>query len=108
MDVSQMSIDQRNRFVKNVENKVTRKLRARNKPSRSVWMGLSTMGIVGWSVAVPTLLGLFLGAWLDKHYHMGFSWTLNLLIVGLAIGCVSAWHWVSKEAKAIHKDDSDD
>jgi ATP synthase protein I len=97
-----------NRFVKNVENKVTRKLKALNHPGQSVWMGLSAMGIVGWSVAVPTLAGLFLGLWLDKHYQMGFSWTLNLLIVGIVLGCFSAWHWVSKEAKAIHKEEHDD
>ena len=103
-----MSPDKDNRFVKNVNSKVTRKLKAQRHPGRSVWMGLGTMGIVGWSVAVPTLLGLLLGVWLDKHYPAGFSWTLNLMIISLVIGCFSAWHWVSKEARAIHKDVNDD
>ena len=97
-----------NRFVQDVDNKVSRKLRAQNKPGRSVWMGLSTMGIVGWSVAIPTLIGLLVGVWLDKHYPAEFSWALNLLIIGIVLGCFSAWHWISKEEKAIHKEASDD
>ncbi len=103
-----MTTNKENRFVHNVESKANRKQHAQRHPGRSVWMGLGTMGIVGWTVAVPTLLGLLIGVWLDKHYPAGFSWTLNLLIIGLVLGCFSAWHWVSKEAKAIHKDAHDD
>ncbi len=93
------------RFAKKVDAKAARKLKIMRKPGRSVWMGLGTMGIVGWSVSVPTLLGLILGYWLDKHYVSTVSWTLNLLIVGLLIGCLSAWHWVSKEDRDMHKDE---
>ncbi len=105
-----MDKDNNDKFAKNVEAKASRKLKLLRKPGRSVWMGLGTMGIVGWSVTVPTLLGLVLGFWLDKHYVSTVSWTLNLLIVGLLIGCLSAWHWVSKEDSDMHKDEdaSDD
>lgn len=103
-----MTAEKDKKFVQKVDSKVNRKLRAQLHPGRSIWMGLGTMGIVGWSVAVPTLCGLLLGVWLDKHYHLGFSWTLNLLIIGLVVGCISAWHWVSKEDRAIHKDANDD
>jgi ATP synthase protein I len=50
---------------------------------------------------VPTLLGAGLGLWLDGHHPGGRSWTLALLVAGLAIGCLNAWHWVSKEEKAM-------
>jgi ATP synthase protein I len=106
--IKAMNLNDHNRFTKTVESKVTRKLKALKHPSRSVWMGLGTMGIVGWSVAVPTLLGLFLGIWLDKHHSLGFSWTLNLLIVGVIFGCIGAWRWVSKESKSIHEDEHND
>lgn len=96
------------RFVEKVGNKVSRKLRAQRHPGRSIWMGLGTMGIVGWSVAVPTLFGLLLGALLDKRFPLGFSWTLNLLIIGLLVGCIIAWRWVSKETRAINKESNDD
>lgn len=84
--------------------KEARKLRARKKGQRGVLYGLGMFGLVGWSVVVPTLVGAALGKWLDKDHPGGPSWTLNLLIVGLVIGCLNAWFWVQKENKEIHKD----
>ena len=51
-----------------------RKLKAR-RSKQGVWFGLGMMGLVGWSVVVPTLLGAALGNWLDGHYAGGHSWT---------------------------------
>ena len=80
--------------------KAARKLKARNS-SQGVWFGLGMMGLVGWSVVVPTLLGAALGLWLDQHHPGKHAWTLALLVVGLAIGCANAWFWVAKEEKAM-------
>lgn len=79
--------------------KAERKLKARRDPTRGVWFGLGMMGLVGWSVAVPTLLGVALGLWLDKNHPGRLSWTLALLVAGLVIGCLNAWHWVTRENK---------
>jgi F-type H+-transporting ATPase subunit beta len=48
--------------------KAARKLKARKQPGPPVWFGLGMMGLIGWSVAVPTLLGAALGLWLDQRY----------------------------------------
>jgi hypothetical protein len=61
------------------------------------------MGLIGWSVAIPTLLGAACGIWLDTHYPGGRSWTLALLVAGLVIGCFNAWHWVAKEERAMRE-----
>ena len=53
------------------------------RPRQGIWFGLGMMGLIGWSVVVPTLLGAALGIWLDKHYPGTHSWTLALLVVGL-------------------------
>ena len=95
-------------FAGQVGAKAARKLKARRNSARGVWFGLGMMGLVGWSVAVPTLLGAALGIWLDKHHPGKHAWTLALLVVGLAIGCLNAWHWVAKEDKAMHDDTEDD
>jgi ATP synthase protein I len=58
-------------------------------------------GLIGWSVAVPTLLGAMLGLWLDRSHPGDRSWTLMLLIAGLCIGCANAWHWVAQQDKAM-------
>ncbi len=81
--------------------KADRKLRARRNAGREVWMGLGTMGLVGWSIAVPTLLGAALGIWLDGTHLSQRSWTLAFLIAGLVLGCAIAWHWVAKEERAM-------
>ena len=87
--------------------KAARKLRARRHVTRTVWFGLGMMGLIGWSVAIPTLLGAVLGLWLDQRYPGGRSWTLAVLVVGLAIGCLNAWCWVSKEDKAMRDEQED-
>ena len=88
--------------------KAARKLKARRNSPQGVWFGLGMMGLIGWSVAIPTLLGATLGLWLDRRYPGGRSWTLALLVAGLAIGCLNAWHWVSREDKAMRDEQEDD
>lgn len=92
-------------FSQGVGVKAARKLKARRDASQGVWFGLGMMGLVGWSVVVPTLLGAALGIWLDNHQLGSYSWTLMLLIIGLVIGCLNAWYWVSKQDQEMHKDD---
>ena len=72
-----------------------------------MWFGLGMMGLIGWSVVVPTLLGAALGMWLDRHYPGRHPWTLALLMAGLAVGCFNAWHWVAKEDRAMAEDEED-
>lgn len=93
-------------FGKIIAEKEERKLEAK-RDNRSVWYGLGLFGMVGWTIAVPTILGGVFGIWLDKNYERDFSWTLSLLVAGLIIGCVFAWNWVQKENKEIYKKDDD-
>ena len=90
-------------FSQQVGEKAARKLKAQRHVTQTVWSGLGMMGLVGWSVAVPTLLGAVLGIWLDKHHPGSHSWTLMLLAIGLGLGCFYAWHWVSTEDREIHE-----
>lgn len=89
---------------KQVGIKVARKLQARRNGRPGVWFGLGMMGLIGWSVVVPTLLGTGIGVWLDRTYPGGRSWTLALLFGGLAAGCLNAWLWVAKEEKAMREE----
>lgn len=101
------SVNNGTELGRKVDAKVKRKLKARRNSTHGVWFGLGMMGIVGWSVVVPTLLGALLGLWLDHRYPGGHSWTLALLIGGLVIGCFNAWYWVSREAKTIREEQDD-
>ncbi|KIZ40239.1 MULTISPECIES: AtpZ/AtpI family protein [Rhodopseudomonas] len=88
--------------------KAARKLKARRHAERGIWFGLGMMGLIGWSVAVPTLLGAALGLWLDRHFPSRHGWTLALLVAGLCIGCFNAWYWVANQDKAIREEQDDD
>jgi ATP synthase protein I len=71
-----------------------------------VWFGIGMMGLIGWAVAVPTLIGAGLGVWLDER-HSSHSWTLALLVAGLVIGCLNAGRWVVSENHKIREETED-
>jgi ATP synthase protein I len=89
-------------FSRNVGAQEARKLVTRQTGTQ-VWPGLGMLGLIGWSVCLPTLLGAWLGMWLDKRHPGAHAWTLALLVGGLCVGCANAWHWISKEQSAIRR-----
>jgi ATP synthase protein I len=105
---SKMENEKHTAFSREIGVKVARKLKARRNSANEVWFGLGMMGLIGWSVVVPTLLGAMLGNWLDNRNPGSHSWTLMLLVIGLVIGCLNAWHWVTKENNAIRDEQEDD
>lgn len=87
-------------FRQEVAAKEARKIKGRReKEQSSVWFGLGMFGLVGWSVAIPTLIGIALGIWLDLTWPGPFSWTLTFLFVGVVLGCLNAWYWVKRESR---------
>jgi len=87
-----------------VSQKEARKVRARKKSKKGALYGFTMFGLVGWSVAVPTLLGVLIGTWLERKYPGKAAWTLNFLIIGIILGCVNAWFWIHKENQSIDED----
>jgi ATP synthase protein I len=73
-----------------------RERRRREEGELSVGRRLAQIGVLGWMIVTPTLLGLFVGRWLDRILHSGLFWTAPLLFIGLGLGCWSAWKWVEK------------
>lgn len=91
-----------------IARKEARRLRAQREGTDSVWFGLSQFGIVGWSVAIPMLMGIALGMWIDRTWPSRFSWTLMLLVLGVVLGCLNAWYWLGEQRRMIeHRKDSD-
>ena len=89
--------DRHKAFERTVQGKAARKIRARRNRERGIWFSLGMMGLVGWSVTLPAVLGAFVGRWLDHRWPTRVSWTLTLLLIGVGIGCYTAWHWIKEE-----------
>lgn len=82
-----------------IEKAAQRRIAARRDRERSVWYGMGMFGLIGWSVAIPTLLGAALGTWLDDKWPGEYSYVLMFLVTGLIIGCINAWYWVKQVSK---------
>ena len=91
-------------LARKVGQNETRKLKARERRPGSVLVGFGLFGLVGWSIALPTLLGAALGAWIDREHPSQYSWTLMLMILGLMLGSLNAWHWVRREHREIERE----
>ncbi len=85
------------RLIDQIGKKEARKLRSRQEKHQSIWFGLGMFGIVGWSVTVPTLIGIAIGCWLDSKFDSNISWCLTFLFVGIVTGAAIAWNWLKKE-----------
>jgi len=84
---------------KSVASKEALRIKARSEKDHNLLLGLSIFGIVGWSVVIPTLIGIALGIWIDSRWPSRFSWTLMLLSGGLFSVCLNAWYWVDHVSK---------
>ncbi len=87
------------RYSDHVGRKERRKLQARQQRHKGIWFGLGMFGLVGWSVVLPTLIGVALGMWIDATWPSRYSWTLMMLFAGVVAGCLNAWYWVKRESR---------
>jgi ATP synthase protein I len=69
----------------------------REHPGPSPLRGIGTFGMIGWSIAVPTVGGAFLGLWLDRVAPQRFNWTIALILGGVVLGSFIAAVWINKE-----------
>lgn len=88
---------QREELLHEVARKGERRERSRREGRHGLGYGLGLFGLIGWSVSVPTLLGIALGVWIDRSRPSPYSWTLMLMLVGIVVGCFNAWFWLRRE-----------
>ena len=84
------------RLARSVERRAARRAFWLAHGERSLARNLAMIGALGWLVVTPTLLGVFLGRWLDGQFGSGLLWTGALLTVGLVLGCLIAWRRVEQ------------
>lgn len=86
--------DEQDPLVKGVRLRVDRHRRWLSEGESSVAHRLAQIGVLGWIIVVPMLIGVFVGRWLDERFQSGLFCTAPLLMLGAALGCWSAWKWM--------------
>jgi ATP synthase protein I len=89
--------DHPERLNEAVRKRRERRARWQREGERSTGENLAMIGALGWTIVTPTLIGVFVGRWLDRQFGSGVFWTLGLLVVGLALGCALAWRRMHRE-----------
>lgn len=82
------------KLIDKIEKDAKKKIKSKNE-KKEINFGLGFFGIVGWLMAVPTLLAVALGVYLDKNTNSSFSWTLTLIFVGVIVGGFNTWRWLN-------------
>jgi ATP synthase protein I len=78
-------------------NRQERQRRWRMEGEQSMLRFVGQIGVLGWMIVGPTLLGIFAGRWLDGIFGSGIFWSAALLVLGVTIGFWSAWNWMHRQ-----------
>ncbi len=81
-------------FVKEVRRQAKR---AQVPQGFTFFEGLNLVGAIGWMIALPTVASALLGRWIDQHNQTGIFWTLTMMMLGLVLGCLTAWRHVRRD-----------
>ncbi|HVS78463.1 MAG TPA: AtpZ/AtpI family protein [Steroidobacteraceae bacterium] len=73
-----------------------RRARAERDSRRSIGRDLAQVGVLGWTIVLTTLIGIYAGRWLDHRLGTGIACTLALLFAGVTLGCVLAWQRLNR------------
>lgn len=65
-------------------------------PEPSLGVRLGQIGILGWTIVVPTLIGVVVGHWLDRLFGTKVFFSAPLIMIGAAFGMWSAWRWMHR------------
>jgi ATP synthase protein I len=94
----------RDQFAEQIARKQKRRIQGKRQREHAAWYGLGVFGVVGWSVMIPFLVCLAIGIVIDARWPSRISWTLIFLVIGVFLGSLNAWYWVTKERKTIEEE----
>ena len=71
--------------------------RLRDDPEPSFASRLGQIGVLGWAIVAPILIGVVIGRWLDWALKTGVFFTAPLIMLGAAAGLWTAWRWMHRQ-----------
>ena len=69
----------------------------RDDPEPTFASRLGQIGVLGWAIVAPILLGVVVGRWLDWTLKTGIFFTAPLIMLGAAAGLWTAWRWMHRQ-----------
>jgi ATP synthase protein I len=69
---------------------------AQETPEPSLGARLGQIGILGWAIVTPILLGVLIGHAIDRRFDTGVTFSAAMIFVGAVIGLHAAWKWMHR------------
>jgi ATP synthase protein I len=66
-------------------------------PEPSLARRFGQIGVLGWIIVGPTLLGVLAGSWLDQRLSSGITLTAAMTMLGAALGLWLALRWMRQQ-----------
>lgn len=80
-----------------IERRKSRREQWEKEGERPLWKNLSMVGAFGWLIVTPTLIGVFVGRWLDGWLDTGVTFSGALTFLGACLGFWMAWKRMNEE-----------
>jgi ATP synthase protein I len=92
------SLEQRNHKMQDAAKVAAeRDRKAREDREPTIATRLGQIGVLGWAIVAPILLGVVVGRWLDWTFKSGIFFTAPLIMLGAAAGMWTAWRWMHRQ-----------
>lgn len=88
--------EQKDRLEEAARRAARRDRKSMEEPEPSLGSRLGQIGILGWTIVVPTLLGVILGRFIDRSLETGIFFSAPLIMIAAAFGLWSAWKWMHR------------
>ncbi|MHC0053930.1 AtpZ/AtpI family protein [Actibacterium sp. D379-3] len=70
---------------------------AQHDPEPSLARRFGQIGVLGWVIVGPTILGVVVGRWLDSQLGTGITLSAALTMLGAALGLWLALRWMHEQ-----------
>lgn len=70
---------------------------------RKLWRTLGVLSTVGITLVAATVIGLYVGLWLDKRFGTSPWLTVVFLLLGIAAGFRNLFHYVKRSVQDNHE-----
>jgi ATP synthase protein I len=88
--------EEADRMAEAARRTAERVVQGKKTPEPSLGVRLGQIGVLGWAIVLPILLGLFIGRWLDRLLASGVMFSAAFIMLGAVVGFWSAWRWMHR------------